>query len=234
MSFPLSKIRFLSACLGSLLLLAACGGKDEPKPAAPAATAPPATATVAPSATPLQPKLPPATVLAKAGSAEITAGDVIAALDAMPAPERLLYAETAALRDLVERLADRPLMAAAARASALDQDPVMKEMLAQPIEGVSTEQMLGEVWLETELAGVAPLAPDAVEQYYAANTAEFNDATGKPQPVDAVRDAIRSKLEQARRDAALATIRNKLRKGGSVTVDDKALAAFYGAASDAG
>jgi peptidyl-prolyl cis-trans isomerase C len=234
MSFPLSRIRALSVFLGAFVLIAGCGGKEESRSAAPAAAPPPAAAAAAVSATPPEPKLPPATVLAKVDSGEITAGDVIAALDAMPAAERRLYAETAALRDLVERLADRPLMAAAARAANLDQDPVMQQMLAQPIEGMTADQMLAEVWLETELAGAAPLAPDAVEQYYAANMAEFNDATGKPQPVDAVRDAIRSTLERARRDAALATIRDRLRKGGSITVDDKALAAFYGAASDAG
>ena len=229
MSFQIPRIRIPLALL-VVLLVASCGGKEESKPATPAATAPPEAATAAVSAAPPEPKLPPATVLAKAGAGQITAGDVIAALKAMPAAERLLYAETPALRDLVERLADRPLMAAAARAAGLEQDPVMKEMLAQPIEGTTPEQMLAEVWLETELAGTAPLAPDAVEQYYAANTAEFNDASGKPQPVDAVREAIRAQLEGQRRDAALAAIRTKLRKGATVAVDETALAAFYGPA----
>ena len=226
MPVPQPRIHLFMPLFAALLFIAGCGGKEEAKTATPAATAPPPAAAAAPAAPP-EPKLAPTTVLAKAGAGAITAGDVIAALDAMPAPERLLYAETHTLRDLVERLADRPLMAAAARATGLDQDTVMKEMLAQPIEGMTADQMLAEVWLETELVGTAPLAPDAVEQYYTANIAEFSDTNGQPQPIDAVREAIRAKLETKRREDALVSIRTKLRKGATVEVDQAALARFY-------
>ncbi|MBM4195763.1 MAG: hypothetical protein FJ197_01510 [Gammaproteobacteria bacterium] len=208
------------------VLIAACGGKDEAKTEAPAPAAAPTVAPVAPPKAP-EPKLPPATVLARAGTATITAGDVVAALDSMSPAERMLYANQTELRDLVERLADRSLMAAAARAAGLEQGPVMQAMLEEPPPGMTAEQMLAEVWLETELAGAAALAPNAVEDYYVANAAEFVDANGAPQPLDAVRDTIRARLEAERRQSALSDLRARLRKGGSVALDESALASFY-------
>jgi hypothetical protein len=177
------------------------------------------------------PALPPATVLARVGNGQITAGDVATALAAMTENERRTYVAPAALRELVERLADRPRMAAAARAAGLDQDPVMKEMLATPLEGYTAEQMLAEVWLETELAKTPAVTADDIERYYSANQAAtpgVDGPAGNAPALDAVRTEIRATLEAQRREATLASLRGKLRTGTAVAIDDTALAAFYG------
>lgn len=70
------------------------------------------------------PRLDPGTVLARVGDEVITAGDVDAAIGAMPGPERLEYTSPEMVQDLVELLVDRKLLARARARGADGQLPV--------------------------------------------------------------------------------------------------------------
>jgi len=154
-------------------LLAACDGGTPPGPvAAPGGGLPgdhPPVGTVAAA------QVAPDTVLATAGTRRVTAADVTAALAGMPGADRQGYATPAALRELVESLADRRLMADAARAQGLDRDPVMQEMLGMPPAGTDPELMLAEVWLESELARTAPPGVAEAERHYREHPDEFRE-----------------------------------------------------------
>ena len=63
--------------------------------------------------------LAPDTVMARVGAEVVTAGEVDAAINAVAGPERLEYRSPAPLRDMVEALVDRKLMAQAARAAGM-------------------------------------------------------------------------------------------------------------------
>lgn len=174
---PMDRMRInarVATLLAAAVLLAACGDRKPPGPVpTPAAELPADHPTLAGPPAPPASRLPPETVLATVGQATVTAGDVEAALAGMPNADRLGYVTTDAVRELVEMLADRRLMAKAARAAGLDRDPVMKEMLAAPPAGVGPDEMLAEVWLEDELAKSAAPGPAEVERYYRENPAEF-------------------------------------------------------------
>jgi hypothetical protein len=220
-------MRAVLAAAASCLLLA-CGG-ESPAPAPQATPAPAAAPAVA--AGDAQPARPGAlaadTVLATVGDRQVTAGDLDAAIAALPAPDRAAAADRAQVREILETLIDRPLMAAAARADGLADDPVMKEML-KPEAGATaldSDEMLAGVWLETELAKLPPPDEAAVARYYQEHAAEFTQ-DGQPQPLDAVRDEIRARLEEARRRDATERIRARLRKGVTVSIEEERLAAW--------
>lgn len=107
-------------------VVAACD-RQPPEPVPPAAPPEmPADHPALGEASRASPRLPPATVLARVGTDVITAGDVDAAIGAMPGPERLEYTSPEMVQDLVELLVDRKLLAMAmARARGADpQSPV--------------------------------------------------------------------------------------------------------------
>lgn len=94
-------------------LVVACGG-DQPEPPQQPATGPGMPGDHPPLAgagTP-SPRLAAGTVLATVGDETITAGDLDAAIGAMPGTDRLEYTSPEMIRDLVESLVDRRLMAA--------------------------------------------------------------------------------------------------------------------------
>jgi len=140
-------------------LVAACGGK-QPEPAVtsvlPAMPAdhPP----LAAAGTPAD-RLPPDAVLATVAGAAVTAADLDAAIAAMPGPERLEYTAPEMVRDLVEALVDRRLMAAEATAARLTSDP--------------SEQGLAAAWRAAELARVVPPTDAEIASYYSEHGAEF-------------------------------------------------------------
>lgn len=182
-------------------MLVACDGRTPPGPvAAQGGTLPddhpPVGAAGAPAA-----QVAPGTVLATVGTQRVTAADVTAALAGMPGDDRQGYATPAALRDLVESLADRRLMARAARAEGLDRDPVMKEMLAAPPAGADPELMLAEVWLESALAGSAAPGVAEAERYYREHPEEFREparvrVTRVMAPTEAQAAGLRGALER--------------------------------------
>lgn len=99
-------------------------------------------------------RLAPGTVLARVDDATITAGDLDATIASMPAPDRFEFAAPEALRDLVEGMIDRELMARAARREKL-------------------EPATADAWLARELGKVPAPAPAAIERYYREHPAEF-------------------------------------------------------------
>lgn len=164
-----------AACAVAILagsLLAGCSGPAPPAPATPTLPADhPPLGEPAPPAS----RLPSSTILATAGGETVSVGDVEAALARMPNADRLGYTTPAAVRELVETLMDRRLMARAARAEGLDHDPATRAMLAAPPPGMNADQVLAEAWLERELAkGPAP-GEAGIERYYRGHPAEFSE-----------------------------------------------------------
>lgn len=209
---PMDRMRInarVATLLAAAALLAACGDRKPPGPVAtPAAELPADHPSLAEAPAAPASRLPPETVLATVGDATVTAGDVEAALAGMPNADRLGYVTTEAVRELVEMLADRRLMAKAARAAGLDRDPVMKEMLAAPPAGVGADDMLAEVWLEDELAKSAAPGPAEVERYYRENPAEFTEparvrVTRVTAASEAEAERLRGELARGARAAAL-------------------------------
>ncbi len=157
-------------------LVSACGGKPPEATSGAALPEMPADhAALMEGAAARSPPLPPETVLATVGEHTVTAGDLDAAIAAMPSPDRLEYGTAENIRELVESLVDNRLMAAAARADGRDRDPVMRELSSAPVPGMSADQVLAGIWLESEL-GKVPLPSDAdVARYYRENPAEFTE-----------------------------------------------------------
>ncbi len=151
--------------VAGILLIAACGGKP-PAPVADAAppTMPADHPPIGAAAPVAGPRLPPATVMARYGDAVITAGDLDEAMAAMPAADRLEYNSAETVRDLVESLVDRRLMAAQAR----------KAGFADPAAG-DTDEVLAARWLERELAKLPPPGEAEIERYYREHAAEFTE-----------------------------------------------------------
>ncbi|MBL8201055.1 MAG: peptidyl-prolyl cis-trans isomerase [Chromatiales bacterium] len=150
----------LLAALMIACLAVSCGGKqpESPVSSTTAPTMPGDHPPVADAGPPL-PRLAAGTVLAMVGDEMITAGDVDATIGAMPGADRLEYTSPEMVRDLVESLVDRKLMAAAARAEGADRD--------------SPEQVLAAAWLAGQLAGVPVPAEADVAAYYREHGNEF-------------------------------------------------------------
>jgi hypothetical protein len=115
------------------------------------------------------------TVLAEVGDEAVTAGDVDAAIGAMPGADRLEYTSPEMVRDLVESLVDRKLMAAAARAAALDADPAVQARLGDlaPGSGPEADQVLAAAWMDKELSKVPAPSGSDVAAYYREHASEF-------------------------------------------------------------
>jgi hypothetical protein len=141
----------LVAALLLAAVAAACSDGEPGRTAAPAPAALPADHPPPGGGAPAPPRLPAETVLATVDGRPVTAGDVDAALAAMPAADRLEYVAPEMIRDLVESLVDRTLQAAAARD-----------------EGVPVE-----AWLERELGRAGEPTDREVADYYAAHRAGF-------------------------------------------------------------
>lgn len=105
------------------------------------------------------------TVVARVDDAVITAGDLDTVIFAPGVPERAEFLTPDGLRDLVEALIDRKLMARAARAAGL-------APAAAPGE-TATEQDLAEGWLLREIGAIEPPTGQTIERYYRDNAAQF-------------------------------------------------------------
>lgn len=114
-------------------------------------------------------RLPADTVVARVDDALITAGDLDAVIYAPGVPERAELLTPDGLRELVEALVDRKLMARAARAAGL-------APAAAPGE-TATEQDLAEAWLLREIGAIEPPTEQAIERYYRDNAAKFTVPT---------------------------------------------------------
>jgi hypothetical protein len=114
-------------------------------------------------------------VLAEVGDGAVTAGDVDAAIGAMPGGDRLEYTSPELVRDLVESLVDRRLMAAAARAAGLGTDPAVQARLGDLAQGSGPEadQVLAAAWMEKELGKVPAPSGSDVAAYYREHASEF-------------------------------------------------------------
>ena len=116
-----------------------------------------------------RPRLAPETVVARIDDDTITAGDLDTAINALSAPDRFEYTSPEAVRDLVEALIDRRLMARAARAAGLDEQMAAGEQRAQEI----SEDALAEAWLAREARRLAPPGETEIARYYRDHAAEF-------------------------------------------------------------
>jgi hypothetical protein len=157
-------------------VLAACNNKPPTPTADPPAAAASMPADHPPVGTQAAPisRLPPDTVMARVGKTVVTAAEVTDALAVMPGADRLEYTTPAMIRELVESLVDRRLMAAAARSEGLDEDPVVKEMLSGPAAaGPGDDPVLAGAWLERELAKAPEPGDGDVTRYYDAHREEF-------------------------------------------------------------
>lgn len=173
------------------------------------ASHPPLGAPVAPRV----PSLPPDTVLATAGAHRVTAGDLDASIMAMPLPDRLEYAASQNIRELLELLVDRKLMADVARAEGLAADPVVKQMLGKEAPaGLSEDQVLAGVWLEAALAKAPQPGEEDVTRYYREHAAEFRvPARVRVTRVVAADEAAAGRLREAlERGATLAELRERI------------------------
>jgi len=228
---------------------AACEGKSPAAPAAtsdapPGAPASPASAPPSPAELPTMPaghpplmspvpsgpapaesrvaSLPPGTVLATAGAHRVTAGDLDAAIMAMPLPDRMEYAGSDNIRELLDSLVDRKLMADVARSEGLAADPVVKQMLGKDAPpGMTEEQVLAGVWLETALAKAPPPGEAEVSRYYRDHAAEFHvPARLRVTRAVAADEAAAGLLREALgRGATLAQLRERI-PGKASSVED--------------
>ena len=158
---------YATSAAGFLLWSIACG-------ATPAAQLPPDHPPVGAGAG-TSARLPPGTVLAKVGDESITVAELDAAILAVGSPERLEYVTAGPVREMLESLADRKLMAREARRLGLDRNPAVRERLAKPAPGadILPEQILAEAWLERELNKVSAPTDAEVAGYYHEHPAEF-------------------------------------------------------------
>jgi peptidyl-prolyl cis-trans isomerase C len=120
-------------------------------------------------------RLAAGTVIARFDGGTITAGDLDAAIAAVTGPERLEFKTPEPLREMVQGLVDRRLMAQAARAAGLDRDTVVKSRLDSQGKGAAglAEQLLADAWLEREIAGVPGPTDSDVARYYRGHVGEF-------------------------------------------------------------
>lgn len=167
--------RRAAAATGVLLLfgtMIAPGADRQPLPAMPADHPPPGNAASKPP-----PRLPPDTVLARVDSDTITAADLDAAISGLSVQDRFEYNSRDAVRDLVEALIDRRLMARAARDAGMDQDaPANAPPPAARGEAAAVErpeQALAEAWLARELDRLPAPTEKEITAYYRDRAAEF-------------------------------------------------------------
>lgn len=129
------------------------------------------------------PHLPPArvaplpgdTVIARFDGGTVTAADLDAAVAEVRGPERLEYKTSEPLRELLDLLVDRQLMARAARAARLDQDAAIKARLAAAPGGAkpNADAVLAEAYLQRELAAAPPVTERDISSYYRDHVSEF-------------------------------------------------------------
>jgi hypothetical protein len=152
------------------------------------------------------PRLAPDVVMARFGKETITAGDVDAAINAMGAPDRFEYNAPEPIRDLLEGMVDRRLMAGAARAAGLDKDPALREQLAAAGKAsvAVTEAVLAEAWLARQLGNVPTPDDAAITRYYREHAAAFT-----------VPQRVRVTRAVARTEATAARLRGELSNGAS-------------------
>jgi peptidyl-prolyl cis-trans isomerase D len=121
-------------------------------------------------------RLPTDTVVAHAGDDVITVGYLEQAIQRTPRPEQLEYISQEQVRELLESLIDRKLMAAQARTNRLDQGAVVAKALAKAAgDEFERERILAQAYLDTEL-GSGQFTADAIEAYYRDHLAEFTEA----------------------------------------------------------
>jgi parvulin-like peptidyl-prolyl isomerase len=121
-------------------------------------------------------RLPTDTVVAHAGDDVITVGYLEQAIQRTPRPEQLEYISQEQVRELLESLIDRKLMAAQARANRLDQGAIVAKALAKAAgDEFERERILAQAYLDTEL-GSGQFTADAIEAYYRDHLVEFTEA----------------------------------------------------------
>ena len=121
-------------------------------------------------------RLPTEIVVGRAGDDVITVGYLEQAIQRTPRPEQLEYISPEQVRELLESLIDRKLMAARARADGLDQDTVIAKALATAAgDEFERERILAQAYLDAEL-GSGQFTADAIEAYYRDHPAEFTEA----------------------------------------------------------
>lgn len=119
---------------------------------------------------------PTDTVVARAQDDVITVGYLEQAIQRTPKPEQLEYVSPEQVRELLESLIDRKLLAARARANGLDQGAVVAEALAKAAgDEFERERILAQAYLDAEL-GSGQFTADAIETYYRNHLAEFTEA----------------------------------------------------------
>lgn len=108
--------------------------------------------------------LDPQAVVARVNGAAITAGDLDAVIYAPGLPDRLEYLTPDGLRELVEALVDRKLMAAAARAAGMGEGEAPSPQ---------SDLALADAWLARRMSTIAPPDDQAIERHYRENAVQF-------------------------------------------------------------
>ena len=171
-------------------------------------------AVVNPHAVPATRALPAETVIARYTGGIITAADLDAAIGAISGPERLEYTTPEPLREMVDALVDRKLMAQAARKAKLDQDPAVKSRLAASPGAAPApppDVVLAEEYLQRELRRAPPAVETDISRYYREHQAEFTvPARARVSRAVAVTEAAAERLRDDLAQAAtLSQIRQK-------------------------
>lgn len=172
-SYP--RPHFLAVPLVVLALAGTAHGADQAPGAAPLprmpANHPPMTTAKAPAV-----RLAPETVLARWDTQAVTVSDVDAALARAPGEVRSEYRSPEAIAELVGSLADRKLMAAAARASGIEAEPGVQQAMSSGRDaGIPADFVLADAWLDRQLAAVSPATEADVERYYREHSGAFTE-----------------------------------------------------------
>ncbi|WKZ13393.1 MAG: peptidylprolyl isomerase [Gammaproteobacteria bacterium] len=118
---------------------------------------------------PAAPRLASDTVLARIDGETITAGELDATIGAMRGPDRYESRSPEVVRELLDALIDRRLMARAARAAGMKP----KAAPADSPASEPAEAALAEALLARELATVQPPSEQDIERYYREHAAAF-------------------------------------------------------------
>jgi parvulin-like peptidyl-prolyl isomerase len=167
--------------------------------------------------------LPGGTVIARFDGGTVTAADLDAAVAEVRGPERLEYRTAEPLRELVDALVDRQLMARAARAARLDQDAEVKMRLsAVPGDAkLQADMLLAEAWLEREIARSPPVTDQDIARSYRARAAEFTvPARVRVTRVVAATEAAAGRLRDRLARGASAAALREIDPGHVVSVDE--------------
>ncbi len=113
-------------------------------------------------------------LIAQVGDEIITVAYLERAIRSTPRPDQFEYVSAPQVRELVETLIDRKLMAIEARAIGLDASEELADKLAASGEDpFQQERILAQAYLDIRLADAGVVSDEAIERYYSTHAEEF-------------------------------------------------------------